>query len=135
MVTDQNRLIDDITKNFWRQWVYYKQYKSLCDSGILAERVSCTEKIANTDAGRRIRWSAMTQWCMALVNTHLDIYTQVAYDILKLNKSAVNQDNKQEYEQEERTKYDEVLSLMLDIVWHMWRLARWVTHWTPFPKK
>ncbi len=134
-VKDTNRIIDDITKNFAVQWVYYKEYKALCDSWILAERLSCTGKISNTDVWRRIRWSDLNKACMSLAKTQLDIYTQVAYDTVKLNKSAVHQDNKQKYEQEQRTKYDKLLSLMFEIIGHMWRLARGVTHWTPYPLK
>ncbi len=135
VIKDQNRIIDDVTKNFWKQWVYYKEYQKLCKGWILAERISCTEKIANPEAGLRIKWSNLTESCMRLANTNLDIYTQVAYDTLKLNKSQIHEDNKKKYMQKERKKYDGILNLMLDIVGHMWRLARWLTHYTQTTKK
>ena len=39
---DTNRVIDDITKNLLKEGVYYKDYKKLCNNGILAERAKCS---------------------------------------------------------------------------------------------
>jgi hypothetical protein len=57
---------------------------------------------------------------MALVNNKLDIYAQVAYDITKLNKSQVLQDQyKKDIVQVMRGKFDKLLSLMADIIGFM----------------
>lgn len=127
------RAIDDITKNFGVQWVYYKQYKELCDGGILAERATCTKKIPNPAAALRIKESQNATSCMNLVHFKLDVFTNVAYTQLKLNKSAVNTDAHQEYVQQERTKYGTLLSMMQTILGYIGRLSQWVTHWTPQP--
>ncbi|MCD5375042.1 hypothetical protein LR010_01155, partial [Candidatus Gracilibacteria bacterium] len=60
---------------------------------------------------------------------------QVAYDKTKLNKAQVLQDQyKEDIVQVMRGKFDELLSIMTDIIGFMGRLARGVTHWTPDPK-
>jgi hypothetical protein len=57
---------------------------------------------------------------MALVNNKLDIYAQVAYDKTKLNKAQVLQDQyKKDIVQIMRGKFDELLSLMTDIIGFM----------------
>jgi len=54
---------------------------------------------------------------MALAETHLGIYSQVAYDIVKLNKAQVLQDQyKKDIVQVMRGKFDELLSMMSDII-------------------
>jgi hypothetical protein len=49
---------------------------------------------------------------MEMANTHLSIYSLVAYDSLNNNKSEVMNDNHKKYFQQERTKYDELISTM-----------------------
>lgn len=132
-VTSLNENIDAISNNLAVEGVFYKQYKALCNGWILAERLSCTEKISNSEAALRIKNAPQNQTCIALVKTKLDIYSKVAADIQKLNKSAVLQDNKQEYWQELRTKYDGLLQIMLDIIWYLERLYNGLTHYTPNP--
>ena len=83
---------------------------------ILAERTKCTGKVPNTQASLRIKGSDNTTACMNLVKVKLDIYSQVAYSRLGLNKQEVLQDSKQEYFQKERTKYDNLLSMMQTIL-------------------
>lgn len=133
-VTNLNENIDDITKNLGIEGVFYKEYKALCDGWILAERISCTEKISNVEGWARIKNAPQNEGCIELVKNKLDIYYRVAADIQKLNKSDVHRDNRQEYEQEQRTKYDGLLQLMLDIIAFLERLYSWLTHYTPNPR-
>lgn len=131
---DSNRVIDDITKNLSQEWVYHKRYKKLCNNGILKQRAACW-KVGNIIAGERLFDGTSTSSCLALVENKLDIYSQVAYDITKVNKwDVLRDDYKQQITQVQRTRYSELVSpLMSDIVWHMWRLARWITHFTKNP--
>lgn len=131
---DTNRIIDDITKNLGIEWVYYKKYKELCNWWILAERATCW-KIGNNIAGARISDRSFQSSCLGLVENKMDIYSQAAYDTVKVNKWDVLRDQyKQDIVQVQRDRYSALISpLMTDIVGHMGRLARWVTHWTPHP--
>jgi hypothetical protein len=133
--TDSNTVIDDIATNLLPEWIYYRQFKSLCNGWLLAKRAQCTWKIPNTTAGNRL---ANTWWetaCMNLVKNKLNIYSQVAYDTMKINKSDVREDRLQEWVvQQLRTKYDKLIDMMAGILWNIGRLARWITHWTTDPK-
>jgi len=70
---------------------------------------------------------------MSLVNFKMDVYKKVAMSTLIENKVQVQADSHKKYTQEQRTKYDGLLSMMQTIVGHIGRLARGVTHWTPDP--
>lgn len=129
------KIVDEITKNLSREGYYFKEYKKLCQWGLLEERLTCTPEISNPQAALRIKDGTQETQCLALVENKLDIYTQVAYDTIKLNKNEVLLDKKQLFEQQERTKYDELLSMMLQIVWFLERMASGITHWTPHPKQ
>ena len=131
--TETNRAIDDVTKNFWKEGDYYKRYKKLCNGWILAERAKCTWSVPIIPVGDRIKGSDNSRECMNLVNNKLDIYMNVADNVLKLNKSEFLQDAHKEYVQQEREKYDELLTTMMNIIGHAGRLARGMTHWTPNP--
>ena len=64
--------------------------------------------------------------CVALSQQKLDIYKQVSFDILYLNKTAVSTDNLKLYQQEQRSKYDKLLSkfmINLGYVERIW--AKW----------
>jgi len=45
--------------------------------------------------------------------TKLEIYKQVTYDILKLNKNQVKKDEIKKYTQSQRTKYDKLLDIIM----------------------
>ncbi len=132
---DSNTVIDDIAKNLLPEGIFYRQYKSLCNWWILAKRAECTGwKVPNIAAWE---WIDPLWWeseCMSLVKNKLNIYSQVAYDTMKINKADVREDRLQEWVvQQLRTKYDKLIDLMVAIIWNIWRLARWITHWTPDP--
>lgn len=133
---DSNTVIDDIATNLLPEWIYYRQYKALCNWWLLAKRAECTWKVPNITAGNRIDNTPWATSCMNLVNNKLDIYANVAYDIMKINKSDVREDRLQEWvTQQLRTKFDTLINMMTSIIWNVWRLARGITHWTPNPKQ
>jgi len=131
---NSNEVIDEISNNLVPPTGYYNEYKDLCNGWILAKRAECMWPIPNTVAWLRIDPIDSDSACMNLVRNKLDIYSNVAYDTMKLNKSDVREDRLQEWVvQELRTKYDGLINLMTAILWNIWRLARGVTHWTPNP--
>jgi len=130
---DVSRAIDDVTKNLSVEGVYYKKYKTLCNGGILAERIKCSWSIPNLAAAPLLDQDFDASSCMSLVNFKMDVYKKVAMSTLIENKVQVQADSHKKYTQEQRTKYDGLLSMMQTIVGHIGRLARGVTHWTPDP--
>lgn len=135
-VLDSNTVIDEIANNLVPPTWFYNQYKSLCNGWILAKRAECTGwKVPNITAWEWIDPVWGESECMTLVKNKLNIYSQVAYDTMKINKADVREDRLQEWVvQELRTKYDKLIDLMVAIIWNIGRLARWITHWTPNPR-
>lgn len=130
---DPLRVIDDITKSFRSEWVFYNRYKELCNWKILEERLSCMDPISIVWAGNRIADWGLNGECMEMANTHLSIYSLVAYDSLNNNKSEVMNDNHKKYFQQERTKYDELISTMWQILGNTERINP--THFTENPNQ
>lgn len=64
--------------------------------------------------------------CYLMTFQKLAIYKQVSYDLLLLNKLQVSKDEKKLYQQEERTKYDWLLSKFTVNIWYVERIwAKW----------
>ncbi len=134
IVSEPNWVINDVTKFLAKEWYYYRQYKWICQSGVLQERLSCSEEIPNVVGAEYLNGGNYdSRSCMTLVETKLDIYNQIAKNILPLSKSTVQNDTKLLFIQEERTRYDVLLDLMRDILWFIERLANGITHYTPNP--
>ena len=99
-----------------------------CATGeILTADCDCVDSAANINI-----WAFLDKnstWrCEALFESKLDIYKQVAYDILKLNKLAIRQDDRKDYVIQEREKYSWILQTMLGILGYMERIVNgWVT--------
>jgi len=85
--TDSNTVIDDITTNLSQEGIFYRQYKSLCNGWLLAKRSECAWKIPNTVAALKLDPLNADTACMNLVKNKLNIYSQVAYDTMKINKA------------------------------------------------
>lgn len=119
--------LDDIQKNFAEYEHYWQQYNSLCNGGIAVEMVSCIDPVTNINISTFLDKDG-TWDCEALFETKLEIYKQVAYDTLKLNRLAVRQDDRKTYVIEEREKYSWVMAIMLNILGYMERIVNgWVT--------
>lgn len=109
-----------IEKLFWDYWDLRWEYKVLCDWQIIKETLDCL-------------WTtSISQWkdflkddksdCMWLVSTKLDIYFQVASDILKLNKQQVRFDSRKTFVQSERNFYDVLSDLFSINLWYLERI-------------
>lgn len=118
---DVNESIDDIEKLFWEYWDLWWRYKVLCDSQIIKETIVClgwnTSVIHSKDFLQDDKWD-----CMWLVWTKLDIYKNVAYDVLKLNKQQVRFDSRKTFVQKERGFYDKLSDLFSINLWYLERI-------------
>ena len=71
-------------------------------------------------------YSAESTTCTQIANQKLAIYKQISYDILLLNKLQVSKDEKKTYVQQERTKYDSLISKFKVNIWYVERIwAKW----------
>ena len=121
--------IQQIYDDFGEKGPYYKEYLDLCDPKKWLEDTILTESIACLD------WEISNLWwknffvdsyCMSLAITKLDIYKEVAVDIMKTNKHEIRVDDRKTHTQKQREKYDSVLDLFrinlsyMERIWKKW---------------
>ncbi len=109
----------DLKKNY-----FFTEYSKICGSKIMEEVISCNEgeKTANRNATNYFQEAD----CMSLINKKLDVFDEVTFSILMLNKQQVKADDKKTYDQWERTNYDTLLDIMMvnlgyaERIWQKW---------------
>lgn len=117
---------DEIEKKFWVYWDYWKKYNEICNISIISDAMDCQDwKSSNIVSS----WFFTNTKCIAFAETKLHIYSQVAYDILMLNKLDIMKDSSKLHLQSQRKKYDEVLDSMMINAWYMERI------WKKWPSK
>lgn len=67
--------------------------------------------------------------CEKLIWVKMEIFNKVAFNILQLNKAQVSKDQKNLYDQEQRTKYSKILDIMMINLWYIERI------WQKWPSK
>ena len=119
--------IDDITSNFSEYWFYWQEYHKICNETISEELFTCIDKVSNVEISSFLDKGSRGQ-CESLFETKLDIYRQVAYNILKINRLAIRKDDRKTYVIDQRDKYSWVMQLMLNILWYLERIVNgWPT--------
>lgn len=127
----------DWINHIWNKHYYFKEkYYSACVSSIgdvieciknpayLPEEVHFVTEFEASEYLENSNWN-----CYKLTDTKLEIFKEVAYNILLLNKEQVARDEKKLYDQEIRTKYDKVIDLMMINLWYIERV------WRKWPSK
>lgn len=102
---------------------YFRQkYNVTCWKSILEKATACLtwEETSITNARRYFK----TTDCSALVEKKLEIFDDVAYAILLLNKKQIRTDEKRIYDQWERANYDLLVDLMRVNLSYLGRLAK-----------
>ena len=114
--------IDEIEEVFWINSWFGVRYNMACRE-VLQESMSCMWWVMkNFEATKFFPVST----CMNLYSTKLEIYKQVSYDILKLNKHQVRLDSTKEYQQQQRWMYNKLLDAfminlsLLERIWRNW---------------
>ena len=104
---------------------FWKMYYNVC-SGIQEEVIECMPyKSTQINNAAYYYWGTPTA-CTLLADQKLAIYKQVSYDLLLINKLQVSRDEKKLYLQEERSKYDTLLSKFMINIWYVERIwAKW----------
>ena len=113
--------IDDITDYFSEYGKYGQKYYEACWVGIIEKVLSCQDwEIDIKKAASAFENST----CTSLAGVKLDIYKQVAFDILMLNKVHVRKDVMKKYVIQERKKYDILLDIMMVNIWYIERILK-----------
>lgn len=103
---------------------FYKEYSKICWAKIIEEVVSCYDdkKTSTRNAKKYFQESD----CMLLVNKKLEIFDEITFSILMLNKQQIKADDKKIYDQWQRWNYDKLLDLMMinmgyiERIWQKW---------------
>lgn len=127
--------IDEIENHFSIFWdSFWKRYYDLCNykENILWKMMQCNLDSENKpyytyDEAKKFLWSNFL--CNNLVNVKLDIYKKISYNILQLNKHQIRNDNKKKLQQNQRTKYDKLLEIIMINIWYIERI------WRKWPSK
>lgn len=123
--------IYNTTGKFWK--LYYEVCNGLSEEVLKCKWDSLLKDVFWTGSTDSVEmknaadyfWDKPTL-CTKLANQKLAIYKKVSYDILLLNKLAISQDEKKTYVQEQRSKYDILLSKYLINKWYVERIwAKW----------
>lgn len=145
------QLEDNKTKYFWKSassnfleaideiesklWFYQddslgKKYYDSCQpwekNSVVAQAIDC---LWGSVGSLHIEDYFQESTCKKLALTKLEINKQVAYDVLKLNKNQVKKDERKLYVQEERSKYDKLLEIIMVNIGYMERI------WKKWPSK
>lgn len=111
---------------------FKNKYHAACQT-TYNEALSCiwTEDSGNISIAQASKYlnnqTNNSSWeCYSLANVKIEIFNNVSFNILLLNKQQVLKDEKKLYEQETRTKYDWLLDLMIvnmgymERIWQKW---------------
>ncbi len=107
--------INDIEDNFWVYWKYYEKYRKACFNGINKDFAACVWEIPKkwSDA---ISFETMVHSyddiCFWLAKTKLEIYKNLAFELLILDKISLRKDNRIWFSQDLRKAYSSLARLM-----------------------
>lgn len=126
--------VNEIEGILWKNGDFYKQYMWLCGQNfsykgdtILEQSVACLGKTTIWIGADYLFWATAT--CADLVEKKTQINTQVAYNILALNKAQVRKDEKKIHMQASRIKYNTLIDIMNINLGYMERI------WMKLPSK
>ena len=106
---------------------FYTEYKKLCWIWIAKEVIACNSN-EKTTINRSHPYFIETS-CMKLVEKKLEIFDDLTFSILMLNKQQIKKDEKKLYDQWQRRNYNILLWLMRINLWYLERI------WKKWPSK
>jgi len=116
--------VENMIHIFQKDGEYGKMYYDVC-SGLQEEVIGCIPPSTQiNEAKDYYGWSSTV--CTRLAKHKLEIYKVLSYDLLLLNKLQVSKDEKKMYVQEERMKYDNLLTKFMVNIGYVERIwAKW----------
>ena len=105
---------------------FWKKYMEICSAdGVILKATECFWSVPNISITDYFN----TETCKTLVWTKLEIYKAVLYNILKLNKHQVRNDENKKNTQKRRSSYSKLLDIININIWYMERI------WKKWPSK
>ncbi|MDP2090108.1 MAG: hypothetical protein Q8K30_00795 [Candidatus Gracilibacteria bacterium] len=122
--TRKKTFIDGLNEIDLQKKYFYKEYSSICGATIMEEVVSCyPDKKTSTQNSKKYFQESD---CMLLVDKKLEIFDEITFSIMMLNKQQIKADDKKMYDQGQRTNYDNLLDIMMinlgyaERIWQKW---------------
>lgn len=123
----QKNFIDWLNEIDQKKKYFYEKYANLCWVTIIQESMSCLADNKTSISTSKKFYQESD--CMKLVDKKLEIYDEVTFSIMMLNKEQIKADEKKTYVQWERENYDTLLDLMMVNLWYVERI------WQKWPSK
>ena len=125
----QKTYIDWIEDIHTQNELFKKEYFNICNNIIKWKVIQCMddEKISITNSKEYF----LEEWtsCRMLLDKKLEIFDDVAFAVLMLNKEQIKADEKKIYDQWQRRNYDRLLDVMMINIWYLERI------WQKWPSK
>lgn len=123
----------DWVNQIWANADYFqRKYENACIQTledatwcVTRDGYAITEENSAISIEQAIEFIEWSSWeCVSLAKVKVEIFKDIAYNILLLNQYQVNKDTKKLYEQELRTKYDKVIELMMINLWYIEKIRK-----------
>ena len=111
--------INDIHKN---STYFYDKYKKVCWNNLIEQVISCMPDWKTSEQNAKKFFGQENSLCDILVNRKMEIYDNVAFWVLMLNKEQIKADQKKLYDQWQRNNYDRLLDIMMINLWYIERI-------------
>ena len=121
-INKQKNYIDWINDIHTKKTFFYIEYLNICNNILKQEVIKCTddEKLTIIEA----EWFFMDKGskCRVLVDKKLEIFQDITFNVLMLNKQQIKSDEKKLYDQWERRAYNKLLDIMMINFWYIERI-------------
>jgi len=108
---------------------FKKEFLWLCWDSIMKKAISCSKFQKPTNSNSKEYFTNEWTSCKKLVDKKIELYLDVAFSVLMLNKQQTNADDKKLYDQWQRSNYDHLLEIMMINIWYVERI------WQKWPSK
>ncbi|MDD2871249.1 MAG: hypothetical protein PHS49_04625 [Candidatus Gracilibacteria bacterium] len=123
-IARQKTFIDGLNEIDVKKEYFQKEYADICGKTIIQEAISCNEQSETSNKNAK-NYFVDTD-CMRLVDKKLEIFDEVSFNILMLNKKQIKADEKKTYVQGQRKNYDMLIDIMnvnlsyIERIWQKW---------------
>ena len=132
-VNKQKNYINGINDIHTKKTYFHLEYLDICNNVLKQEVIKCTddEKISIPNAKEFFINKGSN--CRTLIDKKLEIFQDITFNILMLNKQQIKLDEKKLYDQWERRAYNKLLDLMMINLWYLERIWQKIPSFTSKP--
>ncbi len=113
--------IDWVNDIYLAKKYFHKEYNDICREKIVSQVVACNKDWRTSITNAKTMFSDWEE-CIKLVDKKLEIFEDVAFNVIMMNKAWVRADEKRLYDQVQRSNYDQLLNIMNVNLWYLERI-------------